>query len=128
LKLTDFGLSKNNIIGQKDKFTVCGTPEYMAPEIIKKDGHGKAVDWWCLGCLIYELVYGMPPFFVKNRNHMYDKITQDEPFYPKNWSKKIRSLLPLLLEKNPEIRLANISEIKSHPWFAPIDWEALKKK
>ena len=73
----------------------------MAPEIIKKEGHGKAVDWWCLGCLIYELVSGIPPFFNKNRNHMFDKIKHEQPYYPKNWSKKLRSLLPLLLEKDP---------------------------
>ena len=107
--MTDFGLSKNNVQGDKDEFTFCGTPEYMAPEIIKKEGHGKAVDWWCLGCLIYELVSGIPPFFNKNRNHMFDKIKHEQPYYPKNWSKKLRSLLPLLLEKDPEVRMNNIA-------------------
>ena len=71
LKLTDFGLSKTNVLGEKDEFSVCGTPEYLAPEVINKVGHGRAVDWWCLGCLIYELISGLPPFFVKNRNHMF---------------------------------------------------------
>ena len=89
---------------------------------MKKDGHGKAVDWWCLGSLMYELVYGIPPFFSKNRNHMFDKIKFDQPDYPKNWSKKLRNLLPLLLEKDPEIRLINANEIKSHPWFSSINW------
>ena len=53
IKLTDFGLSKNNILGEKDTFSVCGTPEYLPPEVIKKEGHGKAVDYWCLGSLLY---------------------------------------------------------------------------
>lgn len=61
MKLTDFGLSK---ILTKDEsaMSVCGTPEYLAPEIINREGHGKCVDWWCLGCLIYEMVTGYPPF------------------------------------------------------------------
>lgn len=53
IKLTDFGLSRNKISGEHDAFSICGTPEYLAPEVIKKEGHGKAVDWWCLGSLIY---------------------------------------------------------------------------
>jgi serum/glucocorticoid-regulated kinase 2 len=68
IKLTDFGLSKNNILGEFDTFSVCGTPEYLAPEVVKKEGHGKAVDWWCLGSIIYELIHGLPPFYTKNRN------------------------------------------------------------
>jgi len=68
IKLTDFGLSKNNVTGDYDTFSVCGTPEYLAPEVIKKLGHGKPVDWWCFGSLIYELVHGLPPFYSKNRN------------------------------------------------------------
>lgn len=59
---------------------------------------------------------------------MFDKIKSEEPYYEVKWSKKIRSLLPLLLEKNPEIRLSNIAEIKNHPWFGTIDWEKLIKK
>ena len=68
IKLTDFGLSKNNITGDYDANSVCGTPEYLAPEVIKREGHGKPVDWWCFGSLIYELMHGLPPFYCKNRN------------------------------------------------------------
>lgn len=68
IKLTDFGLSKNNIVGDYDTFSVCGTPEYLAPEVINKKGHGRAVDWWCLGSIMYELIHGLPPFYSKNRN------------------------------------------------------------
>lgn len=74
IKLTDFGLSKHNVYGEKDAFSVCGTPEYLAPEVVKKEGHGKAVDWWCLGSIIYELIYGLPPFYNKNRNQLFEKI------------------------------------------------------
>lgn len=70
MKLTDFGLSK---ILTKDEsaMSICGTPEYLAPEIINREGHGKAVDWWCLGCLIFEMVTGYPPFDIENRNQLF---------------------------------------------------------
>jgi serine/threonine protein kinase len=75
LKLTDFGLSRFKLC-EKD-VSVCGTPEYLAPEIILKAGHSKEVDWWCLGCLIYEMVIGIPPFSGKNRNDLFSKIIEE---------------------------------------------------
>jgi serine/threonine protein kinase len=101
IKLTDFGLSRSNILNDYEAFSVCGTPEYLAPEVIKKEGHGRAVDWWCLGSIIYELVNGLPPFHAKNRGHLYDMIVETEPEYNKNWSKNLRDLLSKLLLKNP---------------------------
>ena len=64
LKLTDFGFAK---IIEGRTYTLCGTPEYLAPEIILNKGHGKPVDWWCLGSLIYEMIVGLPPFYSKSR-------------------------------------------------------------
>jgi protein-serine/threonine kinase len=61
-KLTDFGLSKENIKTNQDAKTLCGTPEYLAPEICERKGHGRAVDWWSVGCIIYEMLTGQPPF------------------------------------------------------------------
>lgn len=109
-------------MGNKDAFSVCGTPEYLAPEVIKKEGHGKAVDYWCLGSLIYELIHGLPPFYCKNRGQLFEKIKTEEPYMSNNWSKNLRNLLGLLFAKNPEVRLENISNIKNHPWFSSIDW------
>jgi serine/threonine protein kinase len=67
LRLTDFGLSKTNIDEESRTYSICGTPEYLAPEVLTKQGHGKAFDWWTLGCIIYEMYTGLPPFFNKNR-------------------------------------------------------------
>ena len=63
IKLTDFGLSKENIIGSKDAKSICGTPEYLAPEMLNKEGYGKAVDWWMFGSILYEMLTGLHPFF-----------------------------------------------------------------
>ena len=78
IKLTDFGLSK--ILGDEQKAqTICGTPEYLAPEVIKKEGHGIEVDWWCLGCLINEMVTGFPPYVHDNRMKLFELIVSAEP-------------------------------------------------
>lgn len=73
LKITDFGLSKRFIANQKN-VSICGTPEYLAPEVLLKSGHGKPVDWWTLGCLIYELLTGLPPFYSNDRKQLFDSI------------------------------------------------------
>ena len=74
IKLTDFGLSKIGVRGNYDANTVCGTPEYLAPEILAKRGHGKQVDWWTFGCIMYEMLTGFPPFHCGNRAELFDKI------------------------------------------------------
>lgn len=96
IKITDFGLSKNNILGDYETFSVCGTPEYLAPEVIRKEGHGKAVDWWCFGSLIYELVHGLPPFYSKNRSELFEKIKFGEPYLNKNWTPELKDLFKRL--------------------------------
>lgn len=85
--------------------SVCGTPEYLAPEVIKKEGHGKAVDWWCLGALIYELVHGLPPFYTKNRSELFEKIKTSQPHMSKTWSEQLKDLFKKLFTKDPLERL-----------------------
>lgn len=128
IKLTDFGLSKNNILGEFDTFSVCGTPEYLAPEVVKKEGHGKAVDWWCLGSIIYELIHGLPPFYTKNRNELFDRIKHEQPFINKNWSNNLKDLFSKLFIKSPTERMQHIPTLKAHPWFSTIDWDKLLRK
>lgn len=85
VKLTDFGLSKiikNNEMAE----SICGTPEYLAPEIINREGHNKCVDWWCLGCLIYEMITGHPPFEYENRYQLFEAIRTQQPDLPPNVS------------------------------------------
>lgn len=73
--MTDFGLSREKL--ECSDTTVCGTPEYLAPEVILKAGHSKEVDWWCLGCLIYEMVTGVTPFKGNNRSELFSKIVYE---------------------------------------------------
>jgi serine/threonine protein kinase len=75
-KLTDFGLSKEGIRGNGDTKTLCGTPEYLAPEIVDRKGHGFAVDWWSVGCIIYEMLTGQPPYMLVggNKEELFENI------------------------------------------------------
>lgn len=73
IRITDFGLSKENVQGDT-VLSLCGTPEYLAPEIIKQQPYGKSVDWWSLGTLIYEMIAGLPPYYDRNKRVMYNRI------------------------------------------------------
>jgi serum/glucocorticoid-regulated kinase 2 len=112
IRLTDFGLSKKNVLTEKHAFSVCGTPEYLAPEVLLKQGHGKTVDWygnllfiiarWTLGCIIYEMITGIPPYQSASRPELFEKIKYTPPKYPSYVSKPLRMLLEGLFAKNPE--------------------------
>jgi protein-serine/threonine kinase len=126
-KITDFGLSKENIMDNASARTFCGTPEYLAPEVLARQGHGKAVDWWSLGALIFEMLTGLPPFYnAKDRERMFQDIMQSEVRFPAYISANARSLLEQLFVKDPAARLGgsarDADEIKEHPWFSGINW------
>lgn len=127
--ITDFGLSKE-INPTEGTQTFCGTPEYLAPEVLKGQGHGCAVDWWSLGTLMYEMLTGLPPFYSQNINIMYQKILNSELRFPSYVSSEAQSLLDGLLTRDPTKRLgtSDAAEIKKHPFFRSIDWDKLFKK
>ena len=87
IKITDFGLSKENIADNSSAKSFCGTPEYLAPEIVEGQGHGQAVDWWSLGNILYEMLTGMPPFYNKDRQKLFNTIKAIKLKYPKYLSK-----------------------------------------
>lgn len=127
IKLTDFGLSKSGNWGD----TFCGTPEYLAPEVLI-GGHEKEVDWWSLGVLIYEMIEGRPPFYSTEILQMYERILKAPLRFSMRFSDVAIDLCEKLLCKDPFTRLGrgpgDGEDIKSHPFFEGINWEDLKGK
>jgi len=133
VKLTDLGLSKEGVAAVNAKtYTFCGTPEYLAPEIITGLGHNKAVDWWSLGALIYEMLTGRSPFANENRKQMLKNIINKAPEMKSYFSEASTNILKKLLCVNPEKRLGSseldAEEIKADPFFRSINWKDLEER
>lgn len=137
IKLTDFGLAKEHFHRRNRgrTQTFCGTPEYLAPEILRKESYGFPVDWWCLGSVLYEMLVGLPPFYSKDVNVMYDKILNEKLRFPPYVSIRARSVISGLLHRSPYFRLgtgpnntSNPTVVKSHPFFEGLDWEKLYRR
>lgn len=126
LKLTDFGFAK---VIEGRTYTLCGTPEYLAPEILLNKGHGKPVDWWTLGILIYEMLAGIDPFSDDDPMAIYQKILKGKVRFPRNFDKSAKSLVKHLLVADLSKRFGNlrngVNDIKMHRWFGGLDWSSL---
>lgn len=129
IALCDFGLCKLNMSNDDKTNTFCGTPEYLAPELLLNQGYTRSVDWWTLGTLLYEMLTGLPPFYDDNVPTMYKKILQNTLKFPSFLEgTDAQDLLIKLLQKDPANRLDEAQLIKNHPFFKNIDWKKLLDK
>jgi len=123
LKLTDFGFAK---FVTDRTYTLCGTPEYIAPEILLNKGHGKPVDWWTLGVIIYEMIAGIDPFTDEDPMMIYRKILKCKFSFTSNFDRGAKSLVKRLLVVDLSKRYGNlrkgVGDIKQHSWFKEINW------
>jgi serine/threonine protein kinase len=129
LKLIDYGFAK---VVKKRTYTICGTPEYIAPEILLNRGHSKPVDWWCFGILIYEMHAGHAPFVDDDPMNIYKKIINTKPKYPEGFDSKLKSLVKHLLRRDLSKRFGNmvngVSDIKDHRFFQSLSYANLLDK
>ncbi|XP_019655677.1 protein kinase C eta type isoform X3 [Ailuropoda melanoleuca] len=132
-KLADFGMCKEGICNGVTTATFCGTPDYIAPEILQEMLYGPAVDWWAMGVLLYEMLCGHAPFEAENEDDLFEAILNDEVVYPTWLHEDATGILKSFMTKNPTMRLGSLTQggehaILRHPFFKEIDWAQLNHR
>ena len=133
VKVADFGFAKRLLPGEKT-YTLCGTPEYMAPELFRQSGHGKGVDWWALGVLVYEMVVGAPPFYSPDGDgaEQMQRTLKAKYSFPSGLSAPCKDLVRRLLHVNQTRRLGCLrdgaADVVKHLWFERVDWTAIAER
>ncbi|XP_073454600.1 RAC-beta serine/threonine-protein kinase [Aquarana catesbeiana] len=132
VKITDFGLCKEGITDGATMRTFCGTPEYLAPEVLEDNDYGRAVDWWGLGVVMYEMMCGRLPFYNQDHERLFELILMEEIRFPRTLSPEAKSLLSGLLKKDPKQRLGggpnDAQEVKDHRFFSCINWQDVDER
>uniref|UniRef100_A0A3P8TK24 Protein kinase C n=1 Tax=Amphiprion percula TaxID=161767 RepID=A0A3P8TK24_AMPPE len=128
IKIADFGMCKENVFGENRATTFCGTPDYIAPEILLGQKYSFSVDWWSFGVLLYEMLVGQSPFHGDDEDELFESIRMDTPYYPRWINKEAKDLLERLFERDPTRRLGIVGNIRLHPFFKTINWQALERR
>ncbi|OCT83196.1 hypothetical protein XELAEV_18025733mg [Xenopus laevis] len=128
IKIADFGMCKENVYGDNKASTFCGTPDYIAPEILQGLKYTFSVDWWSFGVLLYEMLIGQSPFHGDDEDELFESIRQDTPHYPRWITKESKDILEKFFERDPFKRLGVVGNIKLHPFFKTINWTALERR
>ena len=131
LKLADFGLAKENVSTNVPNKTFCGSPQYLSPEMLSKEGTTKASDIYGIGAILFELISGSPPFYSPDENLMYKNISENKLMFPEFFSGELKDLLKKMLDKDPNKRIGiknDKSDLKNHEFFSDLNWEDIMNK
>ncbi|XP_012680841.1 protein kinase C theta type [Clupea harengus] len=128
IKIADFGMCKENMHAEARTSTFCGTPDYIAPEILLGQKYSHSVDWWSFGVLLFEMLIGQSPFHGHDEEELFQSIRTDDPHYPRWLPGDAKDLLIKLFVREPERRLGVRGNIRTHAFFRDTDWVAMEKR